>query len=338
MSKILRFSHPKLFSGTFTGKYDDFKRDIVRNAGHVDLRQIMPTLMEIKLIETPHRVMLTQLAIDTAKSLFPVIEITGIQFDVAIEENISHGSISENGTPDEPEELPETPNPTNQETELFQKAAKQKILNGFSQGAAVSMNTIHHMVNELDTIHPQLKAKYDFLMKANEVAYLITPEPIMADMACMANENGDIGGTNKVEFRNGVPYIVAKAVNFVTMVHEIIKGVYTYLALNGYESEDEYYEVCRYTESIASEIEDIGSGKMILNLLRNYLLDNFDKYYVHDCFFEMYIVAIAKLPADEAIALMKSLVDGVPNRAKFETLARNCFYDLKEFDKQQINL
>lgn len=328
MGKLLKFSDQKFFGSKFTEKYNAFKEEIIRNAGPVDINGIHRNLAKIIGLEGKHRERLTILAIETSKNMFPVIDICGIQIDAVIEDNISHEDISEDGTPDFPEEIPEI------DEKLYKKAAKQKVLNAFSQGAAVSMNSIHHMVAELDEISLELKPTYDQLMKANEVAYLTVPEEMFIQAAIAANGDENIGGTNKVEFRDGVPYIVARAVNFVNLVHEIIKGLYTYLALNAYETEYEYYEISQYTDSIASEIEDIGCGKMVVGLLRDYLLDNFDKYYVHECFFEMVVVAIAKLPAEEMVTLMNGLVNGTPNKVKFEIIARNCFYDLKEFDKK----
>lgn len=328
MGKLLKFSDQKFFGLTFKEKYETFKQEIIRNAGPVDIMGIQRNLAKVIGLEGKHRERLTLLAIETSKNMFPVIDICGIQIDAAIEDNISHNDISEDGTPDFPEEVPEV------DEKLYKKAAKQKILNAFAQGAAVSMNSIHHMVPELDEISMELKPTYDQLMKANEVAYLTIPEEHFIQAAIAQNGDGGIGGTNKVEFRDRVPYIVARAVNFVNLVHEIIKGVYTYLALNAYDTEYEYYEIAQYTESIASEIEDIGCGKMVIGLLREYLLNNFDKYYVHECFFEMMVVAIAKLPADEMVTLMNGLVNGTPNKPKFEIIARNCYYDLKEFDKK----
>jgi len=329
MAKLLKFADPKFFGADFKVKYNEFKQRTLNDIGTVNLMQIIPTLMKIKMAERPTKEELTQLAIETSKRLFPVIEITGLQIDAILQEDISHNCISDEGTPEYPQELP------NDDESLFIKAAKQKILNALAQGAAVSMNSIHHMVPELDNVAPTHKEDYDKFLKANEVAYLTAPEEQMIQGAIRANREGEIGGTNKVEFRNGIPYVIARADNFVVLIHEIIKGVYTYLALNAYETEYEYYEIAQYTESIAAEIEDIGCGKMIINLLRDYLIDNFDKYYVHECFFEMFIVAMAKMEAEEMVGLMNGLIKGTPNKARFEILARNCYYDLKDFDKKR---
>lgn len=330
MSKYISFSDSKFFGQTFSSKYEDFKKNQIESLNFkVNYMNIMPTQVKIIGMESDHKENLEKLAIETAKNLFPVIESTGIEILATIEYNISHNSISRNGTPDYPKQLP----PNNEE--LYKKAAKQKILNALCQGAAVAMNSVHHMVDEVKNINPTLKANYDTLMKSNEVAYFTINPQIFAQMAIQSNREQMVGGTNVVEFRNGIPFIIAKAVNFVNLVHEIVKGVYTYLTLNAYDTEEEYYEVTQYTDSIYSEIEDIGCGKMLLNNLRNYLIDNFEKYYEHPSFFEMFIVAFSKLPADEVISLTESILNGTPNRSKFEILARNCYYDLKDFEKKK---
>jgi hypothetical protein len=327
----IKFGDPRFFGSNFKQKYARWKQQRLNELGEVDFRQVMPAVMAITDAERPNRVQLEQLAITTAKSLFPVIDTAGLQFDVELRDEVSHKSISEDGTPDFPEELPEL------DDETFKQAAKQKILNAFAQGAAVSMNTVHHMVPELDRMSPDLKENYDRLMKANEVAYLTVPEDEFVQMACASNEDENIGGTNRVVFRNHVPVVVAKAQHFVTLIHEIIKGVYTYLALNAYDDEFDYHNVNQYTDSIASEIEDIGCGKMILNMLRDYLLDDekCNKYYEHESFFEMYFVKLSKLEPDDLISLINGLLAGTPNKAKLEAIARECYYDLKEFEKQK---
>jgi len=329
MSKTIKFSDPRFFGTDFTQKYQQFKEQRLAELGRVNMMSIMSSIRAISDAERPHRGRLALLAIETAKSLFPVIDIAGLQFDVELRDEVSHKGISEEGTPEYPEPVPAM------DDEMFCKAAKQKILNAFSQGAAVSMNTVHHMVPELDEINRTLKENYDKLMKGNEVAYLTIPEEQFAQMAMQSEGDENVGGTNRVEFREHVPYVVAHAQHFVTLIHEIIKGVYTYLALNAYNEEEEYHKVSKHTESIASEIEDIGCGKMILNMLREYLLDNFDKYYEHECFFEMYFVALCKLQPEDLISLMHGLLSGHPNKARFEVIARNCYYDLKDFEKQR---
>lgn len=293
-----------------------------------DVAKILPNLAKIIGLEGRNKVELEKLAIKTARELFPVIDEAGIKISAEIAYQISHNDLTPRGTPNFPKRVPEN------EPDLYNKIAKQKFLNALTQGAGVSMNSIHHMVKDrLDKIHSELVSTYDDLMKSNEVAYYTLND--FETQAIMANEQKTVGGTNKVSFENGIPKITARAMNYVNLVHEIIKGVYTYLSLNAYDSEEEYYEITEYTDSIYSEIEDIGCGKMMIEVLREYLLDNFDKYYEHPCFFEMFIVALSKLDADEFVPLVKGLLKNEPNKEKFEVLARNCFYDLKDFEKKK---
>lgn len=329
-NQYISFSDPQFFGQAFTQKYNEFKANQKAQLNfQVNIREVMGTLQRVVRAENGHREELERLAVQTAKDLFPVIEETGIQIDAKLSDRISHSDLTPRGTPNFPKSPPKN-NP-----ELYKKIAKQKILNAITQGAGVSMNSIHHMNSEqLANIGPSLTQDYDKLMKSNEVAYFEDPDGFVP-MAIMANNHGDIGGTNKVEFRDHVPYVVAIAKNYVNLVHEIVKGVYTYLTLNAYKSEEEYYEVTEYTDSIYSEIEDIGSGKMILNMLRDYLMNEFEKYYDHPCFFEMFLVAFSKQEADDVVSLTNGLLNGTPNRAKFEVLARNCYYDLKDFEKKK---
>lgn len=329
----ISFADENFFGKDYTDRFHVYKEkrllQLKPKPDLSDVMMILPNLAKIIGLEGRNKVELEKLAIKTARELFPVIDEAGIKITAEIAYEISHNDLTPRGTPNFPKRVPEN------EPELYNKIAKQKFLNALTQGAGVSMNSIHHMVKDkLNRIHSELVTTYDHLMKTNEVAYYTVKDFELG--AIDANENKTVGGTNKVSFENGVPRITARAMNFVNLVHEIIKGVYTYLTLNAYDSEEEYYEITEYTDSIYSEIEDIGCGKMMIEVLREYLLDNFDKYYEHPCFFEMFVVALSKLPADEFVPLIKGLLKNEPNKAKFEVLARNCYYDLKDFDKKKF--
>lgn len=325
---FINFSDPNFFGTDYTNRYETYRENRINALGEVQIHSILQNVRKITNLENRKKQDLERMAVRTVKELFPVIDEVGINITAEITDQISHTQLSPRGTPDYPKRVPQN-NP-----DLYNKVAKQKFLNALMQGAAVSMNTIQHMVKDrLDAISPELVPAYDGLMKANEVAYFTMPN--FHDIAIMSNRMGTVGGTNKVSFENRIPRITAKAMNYVTLVHELVKGVYTYLSLNAYTSEEEYYDITEYTDSIYSEIQDIGCGKMMIEVLRDYLLDNFDKYYEHPSFFEMFIVALSKLPADEFVSLMKGLLRNEPNKSRFEVLARNCYYDLKDFEKKK---
>lgn len=330
---FISFADENFFGKDYVDRYNVYKENrlnqLASTINHRDIMMILPNVVKIAGLEGRNKVELEKLAIKTARELFPVIDEVGIKINAEIAYQISHNDLTPRGTPNFPKRVPQD-NP-----DLYNKIAKQKFLNALTQGAGVSMNSIHHMVKDkLNKIHGELTESYDQLMKSNEVAYYTING--FEQQAIMANESKTVGGTNKVSFENKVPRITAKAMNYVNLVHEIIKGVYTYLTLNAYDTEEEYYEITEYTDSIYSEIEDIGCGKMMIEIIREYLLDKFDKYYEHPCFFEMFIVAISKLPADEFVPLMKGLLINQPKNEKFEILARNCFYDLKDFEKKKF--
>jgi hypothetical protein len=325
---FISFSDPNFFGDDYTTKYEAYRQNRIEALGNVQIHNIMRNASKITGLENRKKADLERMAVRTVKELFPVIDEVGINITAVLTDSISHNQLSPRGTPDYPKRVPQN-NP-----ELYNKVAKQKFLNALMQGAAVSMNSIQHMVKDrLDAVSPELVPAYDGLMKANEVAYFTLND--FHQHAIMSNRMGTVAGTNKVSFENKIPRITARAMHYVTLVHELVKGVYTYLALNAYTSEEEYYDITEYTDSIYSEIEDIGCGKMMIEVLRDYLLDNFDKYYEHPSFFEMFIVALSKLPADEFLSLMKGLIRNEPNKAGFEVLARNCYYDLKDFEKKK---
>jgi hypothetical protein len=322
----MNFSNPDfLGSPEFNQKAQQHKDNkLGRVGGQPNPMTMMNALQNVINIEKPHKSRLEQLAVQTVKQMFPVIEDTGIQIEAQI---LPFGQIPLHTKP--------KADPINKENPLYNQAAKRKILNAITQAAGVSMNTAHHAVDALDQINPQLKDLYDTVYKHNDAIYHTFDRNQMIQMATQQGRSGFAGGTAQVEYRNGQPVIIAKAVSFVYLMHEIIKGVYEYLSHNAHDDKEEFKQVTQHTDSIEDEIDDIVNGEIIRESLRNYLIDNHDDLYQHPSFFEMFLVILARTPEDEMVRLVDGLIKGLPNRRRLEQLARDTFYALRDFERNK---
>jgi len=322
----MQFSDPDfLGSPEFQQKYQQHKdQKMQRVGGRPNPMASQQAMMNIIRLEQPHKGRLEQLAIETVKNMFPVIEDAGIEIEAEIK---PFGQIQLNTQPRAQAITPENP--------LYKKAAKRKIMNAITQAAGVSMNSSHHAVEALDQVDPQLKDLYDNVYKHNDAIYHAFDKNMLVQMASQQGQSGHAGGTAQVVYRNGQPVIIAKAVSFVYLMHEIVKGVYEYLSHNAHDDEDEFKQITQHTDSIDDEVDDIVNGEVIRNALRDYLIDNHDDLYQHPSFFEMFLVHLARTEENEMVRLVDGILKNLPNRRRLEQLARDTFHTLRDFERDK---
>lgn len=325
----MNFSDPNFLGPGIDQKIQQQKQNAAQQGGNINPQQMMSAQQAVGQIiqkEKPHKQELVQLAIQTAKQLFPVIDDAGIQIDAQI---VDFGQARINTR--------EKSQPIDTDNPLYKKAAKRKIMNAISQAAGMSMNTAHHIVDRLDDIDPNLKNLYDRVHNTNKLIYKSVDKNTLVRMAKMSNDSGWNSGNMQVVFRNNRPVIVAKGVTFIYLLHEIVKGVYEYLSLNAHDDEDEFKQITQHTDSLADEADDIITGEIIRDTIRNFLIDNHNDLYQHPSFFEMFLVNLARTPEDEMVRLVHGLLNELPNRRRLEQLARDTFYTLRDFERGKLD-
>jgi len=317
-----------LGSPEFHQKYQQHKDRKIQNAGGnpnpMAAQQAMSNIIQI---EKPHKAELEQLAVRTVKEMFPIIDDVGIQIEAEI---VPMGQITMMH--------PQNPTPISKDSPVYNDVAKRKIMNAITQAAGVSMNSAHHAVDALERVNPRLKDLYDTVYKNNDAIYHVFDKNRLAAMATQMAHSGYAGGSTKVEYRNGTPVIIAKAINSMHLMHEIIKGVYEYLSHNAHDDVEKFNQAQQHTSSFADEIDDIVNGEVIRDAIRNYLIDNHDDLYQHASFFEMFLVLLARTPDDEMVRLVDGLLRNLPNRRRLEQLARDAFYALRDFERDKNNI
>lgn len=181
-------------------------------------------------IEAPHRKALEKLAVDIVCKDFNIRE-GDVIFKVKL---VGLGNVRfPNEMKEEKEEMMEPPDISekNFEYDVDDEVQKRQFTNALISGASKKGHYIFHLgKEELDAINPQLIPIYQLLMSANDVSYFLFGDEQVEMTTSSENDLGR-AGFEKLSFTDdGIPVITVEAVNFPTLLHEIIKGVVELIA------------------------------------------------------------------------------------------------------------
>jgi hypothetical protein len=117
------------------------------------------------------------------------------------------------------------------------------------------------------------------------------------------------GGYEQVDWNeNGEVTIVARAICFPMLVHEILKGLYEVLSLQGFGTDKEKNKhIVQHTDKIENEPEDMRYGKFIYDALSNIFNESpYDDSRIREFFF----TEIYKLPDNEFKTFINNAISG----------------------------
>lgn len=221
-------------------------------------------IFAIERIEKPHWRLLEEMAVKYVKEDFNLID-DEILFDVEI---VGFGNVtlpkSTNYEPPQPLDPDDEPN-AKLEYEMNDEVHKRRFINALTAGASKKGHYIFHLAEEeLNQFNPQLIELYQKMMIANDLTYYMMPDE-MAQMAMSNNEEGQTGANaGSMEIRwdeNGKPIVYVKAVNFPTLIHEIVKGIMeiiSYIALPEGKTEQQF--VIDNADHVLGEMWDLRLG------------------------------------------------------------------------------
>jgi len=286
---------------------------------------VMRNLPRVKQIEAGHKEELENLAIELVKEQYPIID----KFDIEIDAQLS---------PTVRVDAPERRKPKTQLPDEFKNPAnKRRIINAITQGSAVSTHGVFHMLKDrLDAIYPNLVNMYDELGKSNDIIYHLADKNMLANMAIMGNRQGMAAGSSSYSFENGKYKIIARAQTFPVLIHEITKGLFEIISVEGFELDKEKNtELVQYTDTIDSEFDDIVNGKDIYGKIRDYVVDNFEQYLDRYPDFLLYFLQeLYEVPSEnnEFVNLINGILTGQPNKRALKNIADDVFFDLRNDD------
>jgi hypothetical protein len=229
--------------------------------------------------EAPHRAALEKLAVDMVKKMYPVID----EFGIEIEASLGNDQLPPSSPPEEEDEFPSIDLPS---TEVMNdEIAKRRLINAITQGASIRgaldkpfMDFLNEVPdNLLDSYSETLAGIDNSVDKYGETLKKVfgifhDEEAIAMFLAMLAGGagGGDKGGESEAEFdeEEGKLKIRATGIIFPFLVHEIIKGLYEIVSLQGFtKSKEQNQATVAATDKLEYEPEDFSVGTHIQEAL-----------------------------------------------------------------------
>jgi hypothetical protein len=263
--------------GNLNRKTTQSRQDMLGNKSMMQAAMAQSSFLnQVISSETGYIDELEPLAIQIVKDAYPIIDYAGIEIDAKIVPFAGVQEMPEEGTPIEDAEGPE-----------FDEI-KRRIINAISQGGSIrgafNYMLFQDYINEID---PTLIQKYNELMKIT-FGLFDDDEALAMFLAMLAQQNKMEGGSEEVDWTdNGTLTIHARAVCFPMLVHEIVKGLYEILSLQGFGANKERNkQVVKNVDKIANEPEDMRYGKFIYDALTTVFNNsNYDDPRIRELFF-----------------------------------------------------
>lgn len=254
-------------------------------------------LYQIREIEEPYRSELETLAEVVVRETFGIVEdnkilIRGKLLDQVNTQNLDQTQKQKQDIGNE---------------EFIPLEAKRRLINSITQGGAVRGTFSYYMMKEyIDSINPTLVDKYKDLMNITFGVY--DDDQALALLMSMAARGTAVAGGVVEAHYDGDRFIIqANSLIFPILVHEIIKGLYEILSLEGFTSDPEINKkLIKKVDTLQNEPEDLRYGKYIYDSLSNFI----NTFQVRDSrtrdyfFTEMY-----KLETTEFVSMIENIIN-----------------------------
>ena len=289
--------------------------------GNKQLIQVMMQsqrfLNEITAIEKDYIPELEALAVQIVQESYPIVEDQDIKIIAKIggvDINMGGGEQEENLIPIQKTSLPED--------------EKRRIINGITQGAAVRGAYAVHLFKEyLDAIDETLLQKYNDLLNLTFGIY-DDDEAIAMLLAMLAQQQSAKGGEAEGGFDEESGELVVKATgaNFAFLVHEIIKGLYEIVSLQGFTTDKEKNkQIVQNVDKLEHEPDDLRYGKFIYDgISKLYNESNINDPRVREYLF----VEIYKLEGEEFKSFIENIIKDQVTPAQ-KLWVKNTLEDIK---------
>jgi hypothetical protein len=278
------------------------------------------TLMSVLRFEQDNKEYLENLAVELVKKEMSLPEDT-LQFDaklVGIGGIDSEGFSKESEDPSEeeveqqfgvnPEEAEDGLEDFMDAMEKFdQETAKRRFINALIQGASKKGHYMFELVaNELTERDPNIVNQYGVLMSVNDLLYWVLPDGMME----MGMGDGNQAGKEEIDTETDPPTIIARAVFFPALIHEVIKGVMEIMGTQGLPDDPRSAEmVMNKTDTLPSEIWDLRLGPIIWEKFRSSYPDRLnqeDMVHIQNYLFSRF----SQLDAEEFFRVAKEIMRG----------------------------
>lgn len=296
-------------------RYNLFDRPLQNSLSDIGFKMGTAT-SDVLSIEAPHRKELEKLAVNLVCKEFGIPK-GFIDFDAKI---VNVGSIDTSlFNKNKTDKLDDIAKEFDAIT-FNNERKKRRLINALIQGAAKKGHYMYHLVEkELEDITKTKKLfnAYNIMMSVNDTYYWQVSDSIMDDIA----HNSNPAGISDVEFpedydneKDANPTIVARAINFPVLLHELVKGLYELFSYHGqFENKEMVSQIIKVEDTLSKEIWDLRFGPALWDLYREQLPI---EILVEEEDFELQnylIVDVFKLESDKFISLME---DVIQNKAR----------------------
>jgi len=252
----------------------------------MDSMKLLPQIIEA---EKPYRDQLVELAKEILLKAYPIVEQTGIEIEAEI---VEPGALNmqQSNEPDE-EEV----------SQFIEKAGidRRRIINSITQGASIRGTKAFYIFKDiLDVMDDTLVDQYNEII-GNAYGIYDDDNAIAMMLAMMSQNSASQGGESEVDWddEEGTLVIKAKAIIFPILIHELVKGLYEILSLQGFSGDAEKNkQIVSKVDKATNEPEDLRYGKFIYDALAKHIIDSpYDPIKLRELFF----IEVYKLPDTE---------------------------------------
>ena len=252
----------------------------------MDSMKLLPQIMEA---EKPYRDQLVELAKEVLLKAYPIVEQTGIEIEAEL---VQPGALS----------MQQSNEPDGEEVEQFIEKSgvdRRRIINSITQGASIRGTKAFYIFKDLlDVMDESLVEQYNEII-GNAYGIYDDDNAIAMMLAMMSQNSASQGGESEVDWddEEGTLVIKAKAIIFPILIHELVKGLYEILSLQGFSGDAEKNkQIVAKVDKATNEPEDLRYGKFIYDALAKHIIDSpYDPTKLRELFF----IEVYKLPDTE---------------------------------------
>ena len=213
--------------------------------------------------------------------------------------------------------------------------AKRRMINALIGGAAKKGQYMYHMVSQrLNEIDPNLVELYGITTAIIDHLYWLYPEETLE---AMSGQGGSEVGTSEIDNQTDPPTVKARGVNFPTLVHELVKGVYEVFGTHGLPDDPRQAEMIMGAEdTVPAEAWDLKLGPVFWELLQKsypieILTEDDMKHIQHYLF-----MRLSAIPAEEFFQLFKEVLEEKQSgKDKIQRMVNEIVRELEENDDEE---
>lgn len=201
-------------------------------------------------------------------------------------------------TPSEPTQQPKR----RSKQELKPELTKRRLINAMIHGAARKSQYLYHLADRVNEIDPRLNGLYTDLMSGNDTVYWGMSDENIKQLGM--SQDMHAGNVRVVTKNVPKPKIVAQAISFPMLLHELGKGAVELLGLHGQPKDPEEWKYVKgKVDHLANETWDIRIGPKIWEKITSIIPEDGLRHK------DRILMRLFKLPAEE----FNSLVSGILN-------------------------